>query len=117
MGVGRIRGRRGLGFGRGIFGEEGRILLFSEEKRSKKDFYLLVARALAGRVAPAAQRLKKSFCFFFFRKRRIFSPLNNRRPDALHDIRNIRLGFRCRGDIRVAAGCIALGALRDAAAV
>jgi hypothetical protein len=45
---------------------------FSEEKEAKR---LLSRRPRTSHPgwapAPAAQRLKKSFCFFFFRKRRI----------------------------------------------
>jgi hypothetical protein len=66
-------GGAALGEGR----KEGRKILLFLKKKKQKDFYLLVARNLptphpGGPFAPAAQRLQKSFCFFFFRKRRLF---------------------------------------------
>jgi hypothetical protein len=50
-----------------------RLFFFLKKKEAKKTFVRLTrTRQLTWALAPAAQRLKKSFCFFFFRKRRFF---------------------------------------------
>jgi hypothetical protein len=51
---------------------------FSEEKEAKRLLSVGGSRSRwtshkGASPAPAAQRLKKSFCFFFFRKRRILA--------------------------------------------
>jgi hypothetical protein len=47
-----------------------KILLFLKKKK-QKDFYSMAARSRL--MGQAASALQKSFCFFFFRKRRILA--------------------------------------------